>query len=69
MIKLEKDTIYTLVGYYKKNNIFETTTGDLYPAITYRQFNRILEPHTLSCVNIKWSNTLQEWVIFQVVLL
>jgi len=69
MIKLNKDSIYTLVGFYRKNNIFETTAGEYYPAITYRQFNRLLNKENLACVNIKWSESLNEWVIFQAVLL
>lgn len=66
---LDKKSIHTLVGNYQQDNTFIDLEGNKYSVITYRQFNRMMKPNILVCVNIKWSISLNCWVIFQCVLL
>lgn len=65
----DKELIYTLMGYYQKDNTFIDINKKSFKCITYREFNRELNPEQLCCVNMKWSEALKDWVIFQVVLL
>lgn len=64
-----KQEIYTLVGYYQPNNTFVNTHGEIFRVITYRNVNKYLTHDTLSAVNLRWSEALNTWVIFQAVLL
>ncbi len=69
MLPEPTESIITLMGYYHSDNTFHTLNGEVYDVITYRNFNRELKDDTLCCVNIRWSDKLNQWVIFQAVLI
>ncbi len=61
------ENIKTLIGYYHKDNKFETIDGNIIPCITYRNYNKELKYNILYCVNMRYSLSLKEWVLFQAV--
>ena len=66
-LELDKKEVQTLVGYYNDNNTFTTIEGDTISAMSYRIINRQYNSDMLVCVNMRWSEKLNSWVIFQVV--
>lgn len=63
----DKQSVYTLIGYYQKDNTFVDLNGEVFECITYREFNRMLNPDQLVCVNMRWTDVTGEWIIFQAV--
>ena len=66
-LELDKKEVQTLVGYYNDNNTFTTIEGDTIRAMSYRIINKQYNSDMLVCVNMRWSEKLNSWVIFQVV--
>ena len=66
-LELDKKEVQTLVGYYNDNNTFTTIEGDIISAMSYRIINKQYNSDMLVCVNMRWSEKLNSWVIFQVV--
>ena len=66
-LELDKKEVQTLVGYYNDNNTFTTIEGDTIKAMSYRIINKQYNSDMLVCVNMRWSEKLNSWVIFQVV--
>ena len=65
--ELDKSQIYTLVGYYS-GHTFTDLENNEYTCLTYRIVNENIEDNRLCAVNIKWSESLGDWLIFQFVL-
>ena len=66
-IVLDKKEVQTLVGHYHNDNTFTTIEGDIISVMSYRIINRQYNSDMLVCVNMRWSEKLNSWVIFQVV--
>lgn len=62
-----KTDIKTLVGYMQKDNTFVDIDGEIFDAMSYGIINKKINPDQLVCVNMRWSENLKEWIIFQVV--
>ena len=67
MQELPKEQIVTMVGYYNHDNSFTDLKGDQYSCMSYRVINQQINPNRLCCVNMRWSERLKSWVIFQIV--
>lgn len=65
----DKEQIHTLLGYYQTNNTFIDLENNIYSVISYRNINKELKSDMLCCVNLRWSDTLNDWVLFQAVLI
>lgn len=65
----DKDLIYTLVGHYQDNNTFIDIEGNVYKCISYREINKVLKPDQLCGANFKYSQRLNDWVLFEFVVL
>ena len=61
------ESIITQVGYYQTDNKFITLDGEIISCISYRPINKALTPDKLVCVNMRWSDSLEQWVLFQYV--
>lgn len=65
---LDKQKIYTLVGYLHSGNTFTTLEGQEYYILIYRCLRLEVGYETLVAINIKWiAELINEWVAFQVV--
>ncbi len=63
--KWDKTRIYTLRGIILVDNIFQTADSKQYNFITYRIINSSYVEGTAVYANFRWSENLNEWVMFQ----
>lgn len=63
----KNDDIKTLVGYIQKDNTFVDLNGEIFDAMSYGIINKAFTPDQLCCVNMRWSEKLEEWIIFQAI--
>ena len=63
---MDKESIYTLVGYFESNIRFRALDGNTYDVASYRI---ILKERSdkLVAVNIKWHPIVKVWTVFQMV--
>lgn len=64
---MDKNDIITLVGYIQKDNTFVTEDGEIIQAMSYRPINQSFTADMFCCINMRWSDRLNSWIIFQAV--
>ena len=64
--ELDKELIHTFIGTYI-NNTIHTIEGDKIKCTAYRQGNKNIVAGFTYCFNIRYSDDLQDWILFQVV--
>ena len=67
MSEWDKSQVITQVGYYNSNNTFTTIDDITFSCMSYGIINRKYTPTELVVVNLRWSEKLDSWVIFQIV--
>lgn len=65
--QLDKTKLYTIEGIFTNNKIIQPYDGDI-PCMTYNSIRQLIEGH-FGYFNIKWSEDIQEWILFQYLLL
>lgn len=67
MQEWNKSEVITQVGYYNSNNTFTTIDNKTFSCMSYRIINKKYDYTKLVVVNLRWSEKLGTWVIFQIV--
>ena len=63
---MDKESIYTLVGYFESNIRFKDLEGNIYKVSSYRIILKE-RSDSLVAVNIKWCAAVNTWIVFQMV--
>ena len=63
---MDKESIYTLVGYFISNIKFKDLEGNIYKVASYRIILKE-RSDSLVAVNIKWHPVVKVWTVFQMV--
>ena len=67
MSEWDKSQVITQVGYYNSDNTFTTIDDITFSCMSYGIINRKYNSNQLVVVNLRWSEKLDSWVIFQIV--
>ena len=66
--ELNKDLIYSVVGYMSNNNTFTTLDGEVLTCSTYGIIRKSNDYTKLCCVNMRWiGRYTNNWLVFQLV--